>query len=227
MEERKMSFVLHLDMLEDIKEMTTEEKAAFLDFVCGYNLGTMSIDDIEAGATKRYFRLFANQFDRDHQKWMATKEKRKIAGQKGGLAKASKPSNCYDNLANASDAKHNVNVNVNSNVNANKDVDVDNTFPEGFRRIALLFTKKVSRTTFSHGEKTAWNKVSKTIKEHDYELLEWFYGLEKAKNFNSTWKRKGQPATLLNNLDEQLDLAYEMKEAERKQQPKLGTPTQW
>ncbi|RLC66171.1 MAG: hypothetical protein DRH97_06910 [Chloroflexi bacterium] len=112
-----MSFVLHLDMLEDIKEMTTEEKAGFLDFVVNYNLGLVNLDDIEAGATKRYYRLFAKQFDRDHAKWMTTKEKRREAGKKGGLAKASK---CYDNLANASDAKHNVNVNVNGNINENE-----------------------------------------------------------------------------------------------------------
>jgi len=130
-----MSFVLHLDMLEDIKEMTTEEKAGFLDFVVNYNLGLVNLDDVEAGATKRYYRLFANQFDRDHSKWMTTKEKRREAGKKGGLAKASKPSNCYDNLAIASDAKHNVNVNGNGNGNANdnsNENEDDNVNEDGY-----------------------------------------------------------------------------------------------
>ena len=106
-------------MLEDIKEMTEIEKAGFLDFVVDYNLGLVNLDDVEAGATKRYYRLFAKQFDRDHAKWMVTKDKRREAGKKGGLAKASK---CYDNLANASDAKHNGNVNGNENKNINGNV---------------------------------------------------------------------------------------------------------
>ena len=127
-----MSFVLHLDMLEDIKEMTTEEKAGFLDFVVNYNLGLVNLDDIEAGATKRFYRLFAKQFDRDHAKWLKTKEKRRLAGKKGGLAKAS---NCQNNVANASDAKHNVNVNgnVNENINENENVNEnDNVNEDGY-----------------------------------------------------------------------------------------------
>ena len=100
-EENKTSFVLHLDMLEDVHEMTVEEKADFLDFLVNYNLGTISLDDIPAGATKRYYRLFANQFDRDHHKWVESKEKRKEAGRKGGLAKVSKAKQCHEIPSNA------------------------------------------------------------------------------------------------------------------------------
>jgi len=97
--------------------------------------------------------------------------------------------------------------------------------PEDFRRIALLFTSRCTRTKMTKGEKTAWAGVK--IKEHELVELEWFYGLDKSPEFDATWRRVGMPATLLNNLDNQLDLAFEMKEGLRKSQPKLGTPTQW
>ena len=101
----------------------------------------------------------------------------------------------------------------------------DDALPEDFRRIALLFTSRCTRTKMTKGEKTAWASVK--IKEHDLVELEWFYGLDKSAEFDQTWRRVGMPATLLNNLDNQLDLAYEMKEGMRKSQPKLGTAPQW
>jgi hypothetical protein len=114
----KESFVLHLDMLQDVKHMSIEEKAQFLDFVINYNEGRASIDDLEPGMFKSFMRLFANQFDRDTEKWEKTRQRRSESGRKGGLAKASKcyeePSKCYEE---PSKAKHNVNVNVNVNKN--------------------------------------------------------------------------------------------------------------
>ena len=101
----------------------------------------------------------------------------------------------------------------------------DDALPEDFRRIALLFTSRCTRTRMTKGEKTAWAGVN--LKEHDLVELEWFYGLDKSDQFDQTWRRVGMPATLLNNLDNQLDLAYEMKEGMRKSQPKLGTAPQW
>jgi hypothetical protein len=94
----KESFVLHLDMLQDVKHMSIEEKAQFLDFVINYNEGRASIDDLEPGMFKSFMRLFANQFDRDTEKWEKTRQRRSESGRKGGLAKSSK---CYENLANA------------------------------------------------------------------------------------------------------------------------------
>lgn len=126
--ERKESFVLHLDMLQDIKAMSHEEKAQFLDFIIAYNLGETTIEDIPCGMFRNYLRLFANQFDRDHEKWIKTKHRRAEAGRKGGLAKANqklanakdfkqlpeKASNCYDL---PSRAKHNGNGNGNEKEN--------------------------------------------------------------------------------------------------------------
>ena len=98
-------------------------------------------------------------------------------------------------------------------------------FPEDFRRIALLFTSRVTRTKMTAPEKRAWASVK--IKEHELVELEWFYGLDKSPEYDQTWHRKGQPAALLNNLNSQLDLAFALKEDMRKSQPKLGTAPQW
>lgn len=92
----------------------------------------------------------------------------------------------------------------------------ETALPETFCRIALLFTSRCTRTKFARGEKKAWDAVKDTIKEHDMELLEWFYGLDKSDQYDQTWHRKGQPAALLNNLDGQLDLAFALKEDQRK-----------
>jgi len=133
MNEIKQSFVLHLDMLQDVKEMSDEEKAKFLDFIIGYNEGKASIDDVEHGMFRSFLRLFANQFDRDTDKWKATQRRRAEAGRKGGLAKAGKsqqePSKCYDNSSKCYDfpryTKHNGNVNGNINENKNVSGNVD------------------------------------------------------------------------------------------------------
>ena len=85
----KTSFVLHLDMLEDIADMNSEEKASFLDFVIGYNDGTITIDDVESASDRRFYRLFQKQFDRDTSKWLKTKASRSKAGKKGGRPVAS------------------------------------------------------------------------------------------------------------------------------------------
>lgn len=105
--------------------MTDAEKAGFLDFAIKYNLGLINLEDIESAHDRRYYRLFANQFDRDHAKWMTTKDKRREAGKKGGLAKASKASNCHDIVAIASDAKHKGNVNVKEKVKVKENVKVN------------------------------------------------------------------------------------------------------
>lgn len=86
--DKKTSFVLHLDMLEDIADMTDTEKASFLDFVIGYNDGSLTMEDVASAADRRFYRLFQKQFDRDNAKWLKTKAARAEAGKKSGEARA-------------------------------------------------------------------------------------------------------------------------------------------
>ena len=94
-------------------------------------------------------------------------------------------------------------------------------------RIIKLLSPSAKRTELNPKERSSLDKVLAPIEEHDMELLEFFFSLEKSKNYDQTWKRKQGISTILNNLQDQLDLAYEMKESLRKSQPQLGTPTQW
>ena len=207
--------------------MTDAEKAGFLDFAIKYNLGLINLEDIESSHDRRYYRLFANQFDRDHAKWMTTKDKRREAGKKGGLAKASKASNCHDIVAIASDAKHKGNVNVKEKVKVKENVNDKHRVENLEGRLIRLINPNAKRTELNPKELSSLKKVNAVIHEHDMELLEFFFGLEKSKDYDQTWKRKQGISTILNNLQDQLDLAFEMKEAMRRSQPKLGTPTQW
>ena len=214
MEKRKTSFVLHLDMLEDIEEMTTEEKAELLDFVVGYNKGTLKIDDVKSGSSRRFFRLFANQFDRDHDKWMNTKQKRQEAGKKGGLAKASK---CYQMLPNASDAKHKVNVNVEVKeevkvkVKEEGEVKTEKSLSqksENQLRIEKLFNRRPS-TPLDKAETSAWKSAKAVIEEltdFEWTKLEAFYAAPQ----RETYRRKTL-ATLLNNLSGEVENALQWK----------------
>jgi len=95
------------------------------------------------------------------------------------------------------------------------------------QRIIKLLSPSAKRTELNPKERYSLSQVLTPIKEHDMELLEFFFGLEKSKSYDQTWKRKQGISTILNNLQDQLDLAYEMKESLRKSQPQLGTPTQW
>jgi len=83
-------------------------------------------------------------------------------------------------------------------------------------RLINLLTPNSRRTELSAKEMSSLNKVKTPIREHDMELLEYFFALEKSKDFDNTWKRKQSLPTILNNFDEQLDLAYQMKETETK-----------
>jgi hypothetical protein len=83
-------------------------------------------------------------------------------------------------------------------------------------RLIKLLTPNSRRTELSAKEMSSLNKIKTPIREHDMELLEYFFALDKSKDFDNTWKRKRSLPTILNNFDEQLDLAYQMKETETK-----------
>jgi hypothetical protein len=98
----KKGFVLYKDWCNSILEMIKENdlsheelglvmEAVFVLHTTGEN--TLS----ELPRPLRFlFRDLINVFNRDSEKWLATKEKRKEAGRQGGLAKASKSSICQD-----------------------------------------------------------------------------------------------------------------------------------
>ena len=84
------------------------------------------------------------------------------------------------------------------------------------KAIILIFQDSIRSNRRDAGEMTAWRKVKGTIDMKDVELLSWFYGLEKSQDCDHTWNRKNAPATLMNNMEAQLQFALNMKKAASK-----------
>jgi len=119
----KKSFILYIDALNILDEMSDKDIALLFKAMRDYHLKK----EIKlTGLLKVVFKQFENQFSRDNDKYLEEIEKRRVAGRIGGLAKAS---NAKQVLASAKSAKQsvanlgdNVNVNVNDNVNDNKEI---------------------------------------------------------------------------------------------------------
>jgi hypothetical protein len=73
-----------------IELMDQPMKARFLDFIFKYNSGQISINEVEPITDRLIFMPFAQQFDRDNEKWAKTKERRSASGKLGVVAKAAK-----------------------------------------------------------------------------------------------------------------------------------------
>lgn len=82
----KTSFILHLDSLVILEEMTNEQKGILFDAIYKFNIGKEVELDF---AMKMAFTPFKNQFIRDGDKYGSFVEKQKENGKKGGRPKKS------------------------------------------------------------------------------------------------------------------------------------------
>ncbi len=117
----RRSFLLHIDSLDVLDELSNEQAGMLLKAMRDYhNEEEMQLDAL----TKIVFSPFKNQFNRDLIKYQTTCERRANAGSMGGkqkVANASKPKQKVANLAES------VNVSKNDNDNDNdNDSDSDN-----------------------------------------------------------------------------------------------------
>ena len=83
-------------------------------------------------------------------------------------------------------------------------------------RLIKLLSPNARREELNKFETSSLNKIKKPLEEHDMELLEWFFSLSKSEKCDQTWRRKQSLVTILNNIEDQLDLAFEMKQSESK-----------
>lgn len=114
----KKSFILYVDSLNVLLDLTEEQAGALFIAIYNYHLNGVIP---ETFWLKMAMNSFINQWERDSEKWAKTVEARKESGRKGGLSKAKQM------LANANLAKQdlaNVAVNVNDNVNVNVNENV-------------------------------------------------------------------------------------------------------
>ena len=92
----KTSFVLYTDYLDDIEDLTIEQRGILLTLLLRYTNG-IAVDQIEDLAVSQTFRHWRRTIDRDAAAWEAKRARRAEAGRTGGLAKSS---NAKQNLAN-------------------------------------------------------------------------------------------------------------------------------
>jgi len=82
----RTSFILHLDSLVILDEMTIEQKGILFDAIYKFNLGQEVQLDF---AMKMAFAPFKNQFIRDESKYSEFANKQRENGMKGGRPKKS------------------------------------------------------------------------------------------------------------------------------------------
>ena len=83
----KTGFILHLDSLAVLDELTNEQAGILFKAIRDYNLGVEPELDF---AMKMAFLPFKNQFIRDFEKYENTCERNKTNGSKGGRPKKPK-----------------------------------------------------------------------------------------------------------------------------------------
>ena len=232
--ETKKSFVLYADFAETAHKLGDADAGKLFKMILDHANGEDTTTDnllleIAFGPIKL-------QMDRDAAKWQKTREARSEAGKKGG-----RPSKQAEaNKANASFVKQSK---ANKAVNVNGTVTVTETVTENVNetkikeksdihcvenlnaRLIKLISPNARRTELNRMEASSLKKIKTPIREHDMELLEDFFKQDKSSSFDCTWKRKQNLVTILNNFEEQLDLAYEHRQQHTSTQTKQSTET--
>ena len=96
----KKSFLMHIDSLAVIDDLTDEQCGELFRAIKSYHYG----EELELSPlVKIAFSPFKNQFIRDHEKYIKTCEARAIAGSKGGKQKVANASKRNQKVANLAD----------------------------------------------------------------------------------------------------------------------------
>lgn len=116
MNRNKKSFLLHIDSLDILDELTDEQAGKLFKAIKAYQ----KQEEAELDSFVRIaFSPFKNQFIRDNEKYDLTCKRRAEAGRKGGEAKSAKASKPKQELANASNYQQEL-ANLADNKNKNK-----------------------------------------------------------------------------------------------------------
>jgi hypothetical protein len=123
--DNKKSFVLHVDSLLILDDLTDEQAGKLIKSMLSYYRDE-SIEGLDQ-LTKIALRPFINQFSRDSKKWEERAERSRINGLKGGRPKTQEVTNKPSGLSGLNKEPKepvSVNVSVNDNVNVNGNVSV-------------------------------------------------------------------------------------------------------
>ena len=112
MSNKKKSFLLHIDSLDILDDLTNGQAGVLFKAIKAYqHEEDFPLDSV----VKIAFSPFKNQFFRDDEKYVKTCERRAIAGSKGGKQKVANASNSKQEVANVADSN-----NKNKNKTKNK-----------------------------------------------------------------------------------------------------------
>jgi len=97
MSDKKKSFIIHIDSLDVIDDLTDEQAGKLLKAIKSYHKDDEIVLD---SITKIAFAPFKSQFARDHEKWENVRTARASAGSKGGKQKVANASKSKQKVAN-------------------------------------------------------------------------------------------------------------------------------
>ena len=133
----KKSFVLYVSYWKHMQKLDDHQLAQLTRAIFAHAMGEdePELDD----RTDMAFGFISDQMDRDRESYEGTIERRREAGRKGGVAKASNAKQCQAMLSNAKQTLANVadNDNDNEDENVNEDDDVNVTVNDDEVRAAL------------------------------------------------------------------------------------------
>mgnify|MGYP003634343514 CR=1 FL=1 len=118
--DNKKSFVLHVDSLLILDDLTDEQAGKLIKSMLSYYRDE-SVEGLDQ-LTKIALRPFINQFSRDNKKWGERAERSRANGLKGGRPKTQEVTNKPSGLSGLNKEPKepvSVNVSVNDNVNGN------------------------------------------------------------------------------------------------------------
>ena len=173
MSNKKKSFLLHIDSLDILDDLTNGQAGVLFKAIKAYQKEEeFELDSI----VKIAFSPFKNQFSRDDDKYSKTCERRAIAGSKGGKQKVANASNCKQEVANVADTK---NKNKNKNKTKNKS---DNDKEE---IVTSRFTPPTDIETVSYFESKGSTNTEAEKFWLFYDSKNWFVGKTKMKKWQS------------------------------------------
>lgn len=112
----KKSFILYVDHLEVLDDLTNEEAAQLFRAIRDYQLG----NEVKlTGLMRAIFTPFKNQFERDEEKYQKIVNRNRENGSKGGRPNKPNKPNGFSNNPSEPKKADNDNDNVNDNVTVN------------------------------------------------------------------------------------------------------------
>ena len=167
MASNRKSFLLHIDSLDILDDLTNGQAGVLFKAIKAYQHDEpLELDSV----VKIAFSPFKNQFQRDDNKYIETCKRRAIAGSKGGKQKVANASNSKQELANLADTN-----NKNKNKTKNKSDNYSNNICQ---LVTDVYNDKLSELgqvkVLSDPRKAKLKACIKQFKnsDHDFEKVE-------------------------------------------------------